>query len=176
MTTEMYSPKYDYRVKDSLPSGNTAKVIRGTELMEEFESIEDSFKAVGTARNAFAAITYNGSQIVGNSQGVQGEVEWIDQTENGQPTWYFARINFENNLPGISSEESSGTNGDINARANVQVTAFASKNAPALGVGVMSVVVDLEPQFVVVAFFQLQVDGTLIPVRDAPFSLLVVES
>lgn len=49
----LYVPKYDYRVKDSLPSGNTAKVIRGTELMEEFEDIRDSFTETQTTLDAF---------------------------------------------------------------------------------------------------------------------------
>ena len=37
-----YSPKYDYAAKDSLPSGNSLKVIRGTELTEEFKAISEN--------------------------------------------------------------------------------------------------------------------------------------
>ena len=53
-----YTPKYDYRAKDALPSGNSAKVIRGTELMEEFEAISADSKSA-----ELAAVKWNGSNI-----------------------------------------------------------------------------------------------------------------
>ena len=53
-----YTPKYDYRAKDALPSGNSAKVIRGTELMEEFEAIPADSKSAEVA-----AVKWNGSNI-----------------------------------------------------------------------------------------------------------------
>ncbi|MDG1315135.1 MAG: hypothetical protein P8P29_06400 [Flavobacteriaceae bacterium] len=53
-----YTPKYDYRAKDALPSGNSAKVIRGTELMEEFEAISADSKSAEVA-----ACKWNGSSI-----------------------------------------------------------------------------------------------------------------
>ena len=53
-----YTPKYDYRAKDALPSGNSAKVIRGTELMEEFEAISADSKSA-----ELAAVKWNGSSI-----------------------------------------------------------------------------------------------------------------
>ena len=54
-----YTPKYDYRAKDALPSGNSAKVIRGTELMEEFEAISADSKSA-----ELAAVKWNGSSIM----------------------------------------------------------------------------------------------------------------
>ena len=54
-----YTPKYDYRAKDALPSGNSAKVIRGTELMEEFEAISADSKSAEVA-----AVKWNGSSIM----------------------------------------------------------------------------------------------------------------
>ena len=54
-----YTPKYDYRAKDALPSGNSAKVIRGTELMEEFEAISADSKSA-----ELAAVKWNGSNIM----------------------------------------------------------------------------------------------------------------
>ena len=57
----IYTPKYDYRVKDSLPSGNTAKVIRGSELMEEFESISQQFVS-NDSKGIVAACKYNGTE------------------------------------------------------------------------------------------------------------------
>ena len=54
-----YNPIHNYRGKDSLPSGDSAKVIRGSELSEEFEAIRDDL--------ATSAITvsckYNGSEV-----------------------------------------------------------------------------------------------------------------
>ena len=50
-----YTPKYDYRAKDALPSGNSAKVIRGTELMEEFEAISAESKSAEVAACKYGA-------------------------------------------------------------------------------------------------------------------------
>ena len=62
-----YTPKYDYRVKDSLPSGNTAKVIRGTELMEEFEAISQDLSSldekVTLNTNILASVKWDGQKI-----------------------------------------------------------------------------------------------------------------
>jgi hypothetical protein len=166
-----YKPKYDYRVKDSLPSGNTAKVIRGTELMEEFEAISDDLIRVESGR-LFAACTYNGQAVIGESYGISG-VEWIGQEANGQPDWKFAKIGFTKTLASVTSEESSQANGDVNARANVQVTAFATSVA-STGF-VFGTIVDLEPNFVVVAFLGPKEDGSLGPVWDTGFCLAVFE-
>ena len=54
-----YTPKYDYRAKDALPSGNSAKVIRGTELMEEFEAISADSKSAEVA-----AVKWNGTNMM----------------------------------------------------------------------------------------------------------------
>ena len=54
-----YTPKYDYRAKDALPSGNSAKVIRGAELMEEFEAISADSKSAEVA-----ACKWNGSSVM----------------------------------------------------------------------------------------------------------------
>jgi|SaaInlStandDraft_1057018.scaffolds.fasta_scaffold143064_2 hypothetical protein len=69
-----YTPKYDYAAKDTLPSGNSAKVIRGTELMEEFNGIKDAFIGVGDTlteyderitinTNVLASVKWNGEAI-----------------------------------------------------------------------------------------------------------------
>ena len=55
-----YTPKHDYRAKDALPSGNSAKVVRGTELMEEFEAIAAATESAGFA----ASVKFNGSTIM----------------------------------------------------------------------------------------------------------------
>ena len=152
MSHTPYVPIYNYAAKDSLPSGNTNKVIRGSELTEEFNAISKDLIRADARGRLFASCTYNGAEENGivTSFGVE-KVEWIRQDENNSP-WFFAKITFSEELPGITGEPSSGTNGDINAVANVQVTAFANKAASSAFV--TPTVVDLEPGFVVVAFYQ----------------------
>lgn len=156
-------------IKKSL--ANTFPNITG-QVTATHDEINDLVNKTDTPDRLFASVTYNGAQIVGNSPGVTS-VQWIDQGANGQPNWYFARINFQNRLEPISSGEGSATNGDVNARANVQCTAFSTAVAPTGFV--FPVVVDLEPDFVVVAFLQTQFDGSLAPVWNTGFSLAVFE-
>jgi len=168
---------------DSIAEGddhirNIKKAITGTfpNVKGEVTATHDQLNdLVANARGdrMFASATYNGAQIVGNSPGVSS-IQWIDQSANGQPNWYFAKINFQNRLEPISSGEGSATNGDVNARANVQVTAFSTAVAPTGFV--FPVVVDLEPDFVVVAFLQTQFDGSLAPVWNTGFCLAVFEN
>lgn len=174
-----YTPKYDYRAKDSLPSGNTAKVIRGTELMEDFEKlgglVDNLETEVGTAKAAFASLTYNGETAVGSPHNIKQEsgqwVEWVNQEANGQPNWKFAKIRFAENLQPVTTRSA---NGDVNAKANVQVTAFSTAVSPTGFV--FPVIVDLEIDFVVVAFLGGQSDGSFAPVWDTGFCLAVFES
>ena len=99
-----YVPKYDYRAKDALPSGNTAKVIRGTELMEEFEGIRDSFIA---ANNQFADISskgivasckYNGTVLAYN-QNVTSVANGWNGDEGLLAGQY--KVNFETSIEGF---------------------------------------------------------------------------
>jgi hypothetical protein len=102
-----YTPKYDYRVKDSLPSGNTAKVIRGTELMEEFEAISNQFIS-NNQKGVVASCKYNGQFDVGPNYGLMYKVN-VTSVENGWapaggsnpngllPGQY--RVNFDTNIP-----------------------------------------------------------------------------
>ncbi len=155
MSHTPYVPIYDYAAKDSLPSGNTNKVIRGSELTEEFKAISKDLIRADARGRLFASCTYNGEDIV-TSFGVE-KVEWISQEEWNDSPWFFAKITFSEELPGITGEPASGANGDINAVANVQVTAFANKAASSAFV--TPTVVDLEPDFVVVGFYQHGMPG-----------------
>lgn len=172
MSYSPYTPRYDYAAKDELPSGNTQKVIRGRELSEEFEAISKDLIRADARGRLFASCTVNGPTIV-TSFGVE-KLEWVTQEENGQPNWEFAKITFTNTLPGVTGEPASGENGDINAVANVQVTAFANKESSTSFV--CPTVVDLEPEFVVVGFYQLgQPDGVQPVVFPTGFCLAIFE-
>jgi len=92
-----YTPKYDYRAKDALPSGNSAKVIRGTELMEEFEAISADSKSA-----ELAAVKWNGSNITFNAN-VQSVTP--AQNENSQFTGNW-RITFTQDINQVDKQYS----------------------------------------------------------------------
>lgn len=91
----IYTPKYDYRVKDSLPSGNTAKVIRGTELMEEFENISSDLisldQRVTTNSAIIASCKFNGEAVR-----YAFNVKEVIQPQEGNNG--FERVVFENEI------------------------------------------------------------------------------
>jgi hypothetical protein len=93
----IYTPKYDYRVKDSLPSGNTAKVIRGTELMEEFESISDELigfdQRITVNTNILASVKFSGGDS-GDRIGQSFNVARVYHP-NGDTRYDHVRIEFE---------------------------------------------------------------------------------
>ena len=79
-----YTPKYDYRAKDALPSGNTNKIIRGSELMEEFELLAaDSLLSPITV-----SCKYNGSDLRYSTN-----VDRVEQTGNN------TFVYFKNQIP-----------------------------------------------------------------------------
>jgi hypothetical protein len=120
----------------------------------------------------FASVTYNGAEIV-TSVGVK-DVEWKLQDQHQSP-WKYAKINFLEKLPSITGDISSEANGDINAVANVQVTAFA--NRAAATAFVTPTVMDLEPDFVVVGFYQHGLPDGVEPVSwPTGFCLTVIET
>lgn len=77
----IYTPKYDYAAKDALPSGNTAKVIRGTELMQEFVAISEQFIS-NDKKGVVASCKYNGQYDVGPNFGLMYSVN-VTSVENG---------------------------------------------------------------------------------------------
>lgn len=186
-----YKPIYDYAAKDSLPSGNTNKVIRGSELSQEFNAISDGLIRADARGRLFASVTFNpypdaelwdtqsktdyGTMV--SSFGVE-KVEWISQEQNGQETWKFAKVTFTNTLPAVDNPtqppDGGFTNGDVNAKANVQVTAWATRNTQTAFV--FGTVCDLEPTFVVIGFYcPGYPDGVLPVVWPVAFSLAVFE-
>lgn len=187
-----YAPIYSYRDKDSLPSGNTNKVIRGSELSEEFEAISRDLIRADARGRLFASVTFNpdadvelwpqgeetdyGTMV--SSFGVE-KVEWISQGINGQETWKFAKVTFKKSLPSVENPTEPNpddpfTNGDLNAKANVQVTAWATRTGNTSFV--FPTVVDLEPDFVVIGFnCPGMPEGVLKVVWPVAFSLAVFE-
>ena len=186
-----YKPIYDYAAKDSLPSGNTNKVIRGSELSQEFNAISDGLIRADARGRLFASVTFNPNPDVElwptdnetnygtmvSSFGVE-KVEWISQEQNGQDLWKFAKVTFTNTLPAVENPTEPGegefTNGDVNGRANVQVTAWATRTGNTAFV--FPTVVDLERNFVVIGFnCPGYPEGVLKVVWPVAFSLAVFE-
>ena len=64
-----YTPVTIFRAKDSLPSGNSAKVIKGSEFSSEFEAIQTaiSTKADTAAPTFTGQVTFNGNVQVGTN-------------------------------------------------------------------------------------------------------------
>lgn len=166
---------------DSISEGdNHIRLIKET-LTGSFPNIDSPVTAtpaqINGARAIFAECTYNGQMLVGDPVGISS-VEWVSQDANGQPDWKFCKVNFTNRLQPINSEESSSSNGDINARANVQVTCFANKAANTAWV--VPTTMDLEPDFVVIGFRGLNdndnPNGASQVVWDTGFCLTIIET
>lgn len=179
-----YTPKYDYRAKDSLPSGNTAKVIRGTELMEDFEKlgglVDNLEEGAGTTRSVFAAVTFDGFNTVGTSHNV-GQIQWKEQSTQGS-AWQFAYVPF---LIGLDGQENPNPNGDgdqsgngtLNANLNIQVTAFSNANNSLGFAGFcFGTITEIDNFHVEVAFSQNNFDGTHAAVWNQAFCLLVAKN
>ena len=165
---------------DSLSEGDNHIRLIKEAITQSFPNIDAPVTATAEELNnllkvgVFASCTYNGKRISGDSFGISS-VEWVDQTANFQPDWKFAKITFAKSLEPITPDEATDTNGDINAHAVVQVTAFANKESSTAFV--CPTVVDLEPDFVIVAFYQLGTpDGVQAVVWDTGFCLTIIET
>lgn len=92
-----YTPKYNYRDKDSLPSGSTAKVIRGTELMEEFEGISSQFADMAS-KGIVASCKYNGTLLAYNQNVTSVSNGW--NGDEGMLAGQY-KVNFETSISGF---------------------------------------------------------------------------
>jgi hypothetical protein len=169
-----YTPKYDYRAKDALPSGNTAKVIRGTELMEDFEKlggiVDKLDSEAGTTKPFFASVTYDGTSIQGTPHNVQA-VQWLNQPENQELK--FARVTFESGIPNLPQQP----NGTLDADLNIQVTPFSNANNSLGLAGVAAAcITEITSDYVEIAFIQTDENLTWQFVFDQAFCLLVAEN
>ena len=80
-----YTPVTIFRAKDSLPSGNSAKVIKGSEFSSEFEAIQTaiSTKADTAAPTFTGASTFQGNvSITNNGSFVVGVGVFVDGTNS----------------------------------------------------------------------------------------------
>ena len=143
-----YTPIHNYRGKDSLPSGDSAKIIRGSELSEEFESIRDDL--------ATSAITvsckYNGTEFRYSKN--------VDRVEQqGGYTWVY----FGNQVEGFDDHYA------------VTVTPFVYLGDNSAGRMAISVLTGFTSEYVQFVT-RVDVDGQWVdPTEGYGFSLLIVD-
>ena len=163
-----YSPT-NYSAKDTALSGSDAKKLKGSDFSDgssgdfdrirfEFEKIQQGFNAVGTTKNVFAAVTYNGSSLIGTPHNIK-KVEWVTQSNQGS-SWKFGRIEFlegQDGTPNNTSPPAGGGagNGTLNADLNIQVTPFSNADNSAGFAGfVFATITEITNYYVEVAFVQ----------------------
>ena len=188
-----YQNEYDptnYSNKDSALTGSDEKKLKGSDfsngsngdfdrIRAEFEKIQQEFQTVGTTKNVFAALTYNGSATTGNPHNIK-KVEWVTQTNEGS-NWKFCRVEFttgQNGTPNNSSPPSNGGigNGTLDADLNIQVTPFSNADNSAGFAGfVFATITEITNYYVEIAFVQ---NGftTQQAVWDQAFCLLVARN
>ena len=188
-----YANEFDPRKfsdKDIAPTGSDEKKLKGSDfsdgangdfdkIKKEFVKIEESFNTIGTTKNVFAAVTYNGFDTVGTPHNIK-KVEWVTQT-NENSNWKFARIEFLTGQDGSNNDvappDNGGIgNGSLNADLNIQVTAFSNPDNSAGFAGfVFATITEITNYYVEVAFVQ---NGFTVQeaVWDQAFCLLVARN
>lgn len=161
-----YSPT-NYSAKDSALTGSDEKKLKGSDFSDgsngdfdriraEFEKIQEGFETVGTTKNVFAALTYNGSAMAGNPHNIK-KVEWVTQTNEGSD-WKFCRVEFTTGQDGRPNNETppdDGKNGTLDADLNIQVTAFSNADNSAGSAGfVFATVTEITNFYAEIAFVQ----------------------
>lgn len=123
---------------------------------------------VGTTKNLFAAVTYDGYRTVGTTNNVTS-VDWVDQG-NG---WKFARVNFASPVRSASTRQ----NGTLDANINIQVTAFSNANNSLGFAGfAFPTITEIYPTHVEIAFQQSDLSGQFQAVWNMAFCLMVAEN
>ena len=163
-----YSPT-NYSAKDSALTGSDEKKLKGSDFSDgstgdfdriraEFEKIQQGFETVGTTKNVFAALTYNGSAMSGNPHNIK-KVEWVTQTNEGSD-WKFCRVEFTTGQDGTPNDVAPPINGGIgngtlNADLNIQVTPFSNADNSAGFAGfVFATVTEITNYYAEIAFVQ----------------------
>lgn len=166
--TNQYTPT-NYSAKDSALTGSDEKKLKGSDFSDgssgdfdriraELEKIEDGFTAVGTTKNVFAALTYNGSAETGTPHNIK-RVEWVTQT-NEDSDWKFCRVEFAKGQDGTQNNSTPPPNGGIgngtlDSDLNIQVTAFSNADNSAGFAGfVFATVTEITNYYVEIAFVQ----------------------
>lgn len=148
--------------RDGLDPNDSRRIIKGADFGAEFDNIKselDSIESsVGTTRNVFAALTYNGSAATGNPHNIK-KVEWVTQTNEGS-SWKFCRVEFvtgQDGTPNNSTPPSDGGigNGTLDADLNIQVTPFSNAdNSVGFAGFVFATITEITNYYVEIAFVQ----------------------
>ena len=168
--TLAYKNEYDptnYSAKDTFLSGDDRKKLKGSDFSDgssgdfdriraEFEKIQEGFETVGTTKNVFAALTYNGFATTGSPHNIK-DVQWVKQTTAGSD-WEFCRVEFTTGQDGRPNNETppdDGKNGTLDADLNIQVTAFSNADNSAGSAGfVFATVTEITNFYAEIAFVQ----------------------
>ena len=169
--------------RDGLDPNDSRRIIKGADFGAEFDNIKaelDSIESsVGTTRNVFAALTYNGSAEVGSPHNIKN-VEWVPQTNEGSD-WQFCRVEF---IKGQDGTENNSTppsdggigNGTLDADLNIQVTPFSnSDNSAGFAGFVFATITEITNYYVEIAFVQNGFDFDR-AVWNQAFCLLVAKN
>ena len=163
-----YSPTL-YADKDTALTGSDEKKLKGSDFSDgtngdfdriraEFVKIQDGFNTVGTTKNVFAALTYDGFNETGNPHNIK-KVDWVTQTNEGS-NWKFCRVEFKVGQDGSTNNTAPPAgggigNGTLNADLNIQVTPFSNADNSAGFAGfVFATVTEITNYYVEVAFVQ----------------------
>lgn len=170
--------------RDGLGVNDPERVIQGRDFGTEFNAIKTEFDSlegsIGTTRNVFAAVTYDGQNTVGTAHNV-GQIQWKEQTAEGS-TFQFAYIPFLIGFDGQANPNPNEDgqqigNGTLNANLNIQVTAFSNANNSLGFAGFcFGTVTEIDNFHVEVAFSQNNFDGTHAAVWNQAFCLLVAKN
>jgi hypothetical protein len=166
--TNQYTPT-NYSAKDTAVTGSDEKKLKGSDFSDgssgdfdriraELDKIEDGFNTVGTTKNVFAALTYDGFRNTGSPHNIK-KVEWVPQTNDGS-SWQFCRVEFsvgQDGTPNNSTPPENGGigNGTLNADLNIQVTPFSNADNSAGFAGfVFATVTEITNYYAEIAFVQ----------------------
>jgi hypothetical protein len=186
--TNEYSPTL-YSDKDIAETGSDAKKLKGSDFSDgtngdfdriraEFVKIQTALAELGTTRGLFASCTFKGGSgpIDPTQTNNVSSVTWVDQVQEGQPTWKFCRVEFANPLDGSAEYPANPSNGTLDANVNIQVTPFSNTN-PFNSMGfagfVNATVTNIDKDGCEIAFRQTALDGSQQVVWDQAFCLLV---
>lgn len=163
-------------LRDTFPNANTALTVSNESIVEAVQKVNNGEIGggggdVGTTKNLFAAVTYDGYNIVGSANNV-ADVDWVEQTSEGS-TWKFAKITFRDAFAGLATRQ----NGTLDANLNIQVTAFSNaSNSLGFAGFVFGVVTEIYPTHVEVAFGSSYFDGSFQACWNQAFCLIVAEN
>lgn len=163
-------------LRSTFPYANTALTVSNESIAEAVQKVNSGEIGggggdIGTTKNLFAAVTYDGYNIVGTANNV-ASVDWVEQTSEGSQ-WKFAKVTFRDGFTGLATRQ----NGTLDANLNIQVTAFSNANNSLGSAGfVFGTVTEIFPDHVEIAFSQNGFNGSNAAVWNQAFCLIVAEN